>query len=96
MKNRRLVHLPEVATGRGFEGSRQIRPYKFEGGRLVLGDVETQIPEVVRWKIVWEKVRSSRLPPSRKAESRVLFDWAVIHSERRKTWEKVRNAAIAT
>lgn len=57
VKNSRLVHLPEVATGRGFEGSRQIRPYKFEGGRLVLGDVETQIPEVVRWKIVWEKVR---------------------------------------
>ena len=57
MKNSRLVHLPEVATGRGFEGSRQIRPYKFEDGRLVLSDVETQIPEVVRWKIVWEKVR---------------------------------------
>ncbi len=57
VKNNRLVHLPEVATGRGFEGSRQIRPYKFEDGRLVLSDVETQDPEVARWKIVWEKVR---------------------------------------
>ena len=56
-KNNRLVHLPEVATGRAFEGSRQIRPYKFEDGRLVLSDVETQEPGVVRWKIVWEKAR---------------------------------------
>jgi len=56
-KNNRLVHLPEVATGRGFEGSRQIRPYKFEDGRLVLSGVEAIEPGVVRWKIVWEKVR---------------------------------------
>jgi Lipocalin-like domain len=57
VKNSRLVHLPEVATERGFEGSRQIRPYKFEDGLLVLGGAETEIPDVVRWKIVWEKVR---------------------------------------
>jgi hypothetical protein len=57
VKNSRLVHLPEVATGGTYEGSRQIRPYKFEGDRLVLSDVKTQDPEVVRWKIVWEKVR---------------------------------------
>jgi len=57
VKNNRLVHLPEVATGRGYEGSRQIRPYKFEDGRLVLSDVETQEPGVARWKIVWEKAR---------------------------------------
>jgi hypothetical protein len=55
-KNNRLAHLPEVATGRGFEGSRQIRPYKFEDGRLVLSGVETIEPGVIRWKIVWEKV----------------------------------------
>jgi hypothetical protein len=53
----RLVHLPEVATDPGYVGSRQIRPYKFEEGRLVLSDVETQEPGVARWKIVWEKVR---------------------------------------
>jgi len=57
VKNNRLVHLPEVATGRGYEGSRQIRPYKFEDGRLVLSDVETKEPGVVRWKFVGEKVR---------------------------------------
>lgn len=57
VKNSRLVHLPEVATGGGYEGSRQVRPYKFEGGRLVLGDIDKQRPEVLRWKIVWEKVR---------------------------------------
>jgi hypothetical protein len=56
-KQNRLIHLPEVATDPGYVGSRQIRPYKFEDGRLVLGDVETQKPGVVRWKIVWEKVR---------------------------------------
>lgn len=57
VKQNRIVHLPEVATDPGYVGSRQIRPYKFEDGRLVLGDVETQEPGVVRWKIVWEKVR---------------------------------------
>jgi hypothetical protein len=56
-KNSRLVHLPEVATGGGFEGSRQIRPFQFEGNRLILSDVDTQGGDVVRWKIVWEKVR---------------------------------------
>ena len=57
VKQDRLVHLPEVATDPGYVGSRQIRPYKFEDGRLVLSDVEREKPEVLRWKIVWEKVR---------------------------------------
>ena len=56
-KEHRIVHLPEVATDPGYVGSRQIRPYKFENDRLVLGDVTTQPPGVVRWKIVWEKVK---------------------------------------
>jgi len=56
-KQNRLVHLPEVATDPGYVGSRQIRPYKFEDGRLVLSDVATAKPGVLRWKIVWEKVR---------------------------------------
>ena len=56
VKQNRLIHLPEVATDPGYVGSRQIRPYKFEDGRMVLSDVETQDPGVVRWKIVWEKV----------------------------------------
>jgi hypothetical protein len=57
VKQNLLVHLPEVATDPGYVGSRQIRPYKFEDGRLVLSDVEKEEPGVLRWKIVWEKVR---------------------------------------
>jgi len=57
VKQNRIIHLPEVATDMGYVGSQQIRPYKFEDGRLVLSDVETEEPGVVRWKIVWEKVR---------------------------------------
>jgi len=56
-KQRQLVHLPEVATDPGYVGSRQIRPYTFEDGRLILSDVEKNDPTVARWKIVWEKVR---------------------------------------
>lgn len=52
-----IVHLPEVATGSGFVGSRQIRPYQFEGNRLIFSDIEKEHAEVARWKIVWEKVR---------------------------------------
>jgi len=57
VRKNRIVHLPEVATDPGYVGSRQIRPYKFEDGRLVLSDVEREEPGVLRWKIVWEKVR---------------------------------------
>ena len=57
VKQKQLVHLPEVATDPGYVGSRQIRPYTFQDGRLVLGDVEKGDPVVARWKIVWEKAR---------------------------------------
>ena len=57
VKQRQLVHLPEVATDPGYVGSRQTRPYSFDDGRLVLGDVEKNDPAVAHWKIVWEKVR---------------------------------------
>jgi hypothetical protein len=53
----RIVHLPEVATVPGYVGSRQVRPYRFEGGRLIFSDVEKDDPSVARWKIVWEKVQ---------------------------------------
>jgi len=54
---KQIVHLPEVASRPDYVGSRQVRPYKFEGGRLVLSDVETEEPGAVRWKVIWEKVR---------------------------------------
>jgi hypothetical protein len=57
VKQQQIVHLPEVATDPGYVGSRQVRPFKFEAGRLVLSDVEKDDPTVARWKIVWEKVK---------------------------------------
>jgi hypothetical protein len=56
-KQKQIIHLPEVATDPGYVGSRQVRPYVFEGGHLVLSDVEKDDPAVARWKIVWEKVQ---------------------------------------
>ena len=60
VKHSQIVHLPEVATDRGYVGSRQIRPYRLEGGRLIFSDLEKNDPSVERWKIVWEKVPESR------------------------------------
>jgi len=57
VKQKQIVHLPEVATDPGYVGSRQIRPYTFQDGRLVLGDVEKDDPAVARWKIVWQRAR---------------------------------------
>jgi hypothetical protein len=50
-----IVHLPEVASGPGFVGSRQVRPYRFEDGRLIFSDLEKDVPSVARWQIVWER-----------------------------------------
>ena len=36
-QQKRIVHLPDVATDPGYVGSRQVRPFSFEGGRLILG-----------------------------------------------------------
>jgi hypothetical protein len=57
VKQRQIVHLPEVATNPGYVGSRQIRPFTFQDRRLILSDVEKNDPTVARWKIVWEKVK---------------------------------------
>ena len=57
VEKQQVIHLPEVATDPGYVGSHQIRPYRFEGDKLVLGDVVKDDPEVSRWKIVWEKTR---------------------------------------
>jgi Lipocalin-like domain len=51
-----IVHLPEVSTNPVLVGARQIRPYRLEGNRLILSDVEKNDPTIARWKIVWEKV----------------------------------------
>jgi hypothetical protein len=57
VKQNWIIHLPEVAMDPGYTGSRQIRPYRFESGRLILSDVEKDDPSVARWKIIWEKVQ---------------------------------------
>jgi hypothetical protein len=57
VRQQRIVHLPEVTTDPAYMGSRQIRPYRFESGRLILSDVETNDASVARWTIVWEKVQ---------------------------------------
>ena len=56
VKQETIVHLPEVASVPGFVGSRQIRPYCFEDGRLIFSDLEKDDPLVASWKIEWEKV----------------------------------------
>ena len=56
-KQKQIIHLPEVATNPGYVGSRQVRPYAFEGGRLVLSHVVKDDPSVSGWKIVWEKAQ---------------------------------------
>lgn len=55
LRRKEIVHLPEIATASGFVGSRQIRPYQFEGERLIFTDKEKGRSPVARWKIVWEK-----------------------------------------
>jgi hypothetical protein len=57
VKQKQIVHLPEVATNPSWVGSRQIRPFTFQDGRLIFSDVEKNDLVVVRWKIVWEKAR---------------------------------------
>ena len=52
-----LVHLPEVSMTQDYVGTRQIRPYRFEGDRMILEDKAGADAEIAAWKIVWEKVR---------------------------------------
>ena len=57
-KHNQVVHLPELSTGLAYIGTRQIRPYRFEGNHLILsgGPVDDE-PDLAAWKVVWEKVR---------------------------------------
>src|SRR5262249_17033568 len=59
VEQEQIVHLPEVATDPEFVGSRQVRPYVFEGDRLIFSDSEKHDSSVSRWKIVWEKARQA-------------------------------------
>ena len=51
-----LVHLPEVSMTQNYIGTRQIRPFRFEGTRMILADKAKNDPELESWQVVWEKV----------------------------------------
>lgn len=82
VKQRQLVHLPEVATDPGYVGSRQIRQYTFESGRLILGDIEKDDPEIARWRIVWEKVLGVAELTGQHSAS-IVGTWKVVRYEDR-------------
>jgi hypothetical protein len=53
-----LVHIPEVSMTQDYLATRQVRPYRFEGNRMILGDKSSNgNDDVVAWQIVWEKVQ---------------------------------------
>jgi hypothetical protein len=56
VQQKHIIHLPEIATQHSFANSRQIRPYQFDGERLIFSDAEEKHSSVLRWKIVWERV----------------------------------------
>lgn len=58
--NHVMWHYPDLALDPDFVGTKQRRPYRFEGNRLIFSD--KQAPEddnqtVDRWTIVWEKTK---------------------------------------
>jgi hypothetical protein len=58
--NHVMWHYPDLALDPNFVGTKQRRPYRFEGNRLIFSD--KQAPEdddqtVDRWTIVWEKAK---------------------------------------
>jgi hypothetical protein len=57
VKQKQIIHLPEVASDPAYVGSRQVRPYRLDGSLLVFSDVENDHPSVARWKIVWKKIQ---------------------------------------
>jgi hypothetical protein len=57
--NHVMWHYPEIAWNPGFAGTKQRRPYRFEGNRLIFsGKQEPDEHQTVdRWTIVWEKMK---------------------------------------
>jgi hypothetical protein len=51
-----IYHYPEVALEPGFVGTKQKRPYKFDGEILTFSDKDTS-PGVERHAISWKKVK---------------------------------------
>jgi hypothetical protein len=58
--NHVMWHYPDLALDPNFVGTKQRRPYRFDGNRLIFSD--KQAPEdddqtVDQWTIVWERVK---------------------------------------
>jgi hypothetical protein len=56
-KEHRVIHRPEMASWPHYVGTDQLRPYRFEGNRLILSNHE-QAPdeEDSPYQITWERV----------------------------------------
>jgi hypothetical protein len=56
--NHEMWHYPEVAWNPDYVGTKQVRPYSFEGNRLIFsGKAPEASPDVDRWTIVWVKAK---------------------------------------
>ena len=57
--NHTMWHYPEITWNPGFAGTKQRRPYRFEGNRLIFsGSQEPGEDQTVdRWTIVWERMK---------------------------------------
>ena len=57
--NKTVWHYPELASDQGYVGTKQRRPYHFEGNRLIFSGKQPpdEDQSVDRWTIVWEKVK---------------------------------------
>src|ERR1043166_4512230 len=58
--NHVMWHYPDLALDPNFVGTKQRRPYRFEGNRLIFSDkqaADEHDQTVDRWTIVWEKVK---------------------------------------
>lgn len=54
-----MWHYPDVAWQPNYVGTKQARPYRFEGGHLIFSDkaAPDDKDDVTRWTIVWEKMK---------------------------------------
>jgi Lipocalin-like domain len=52
-----IYHYPEVAWMPNFVGTRQERPYRFDGELLTFSGKATDEPGVESWTITWRKVK---------------------------------------
>jgi hypothetical protein len=52
-----IYHYPEVAWMPNFVGTKQERPYRFDGELLTFSGNATNEPEVESWTIRWRKVK---------------------------------------